>query len=219
MSLPTFKFTSFGAPTNNESVNSGLSSSSKMEKAGILSRIREKAQDTFKDINMPEISLDIASKDDNGGNGGNGDESGGSLFSLATLIKVILAAVIIWFMWSSLSANGDFHLGMGEFGDKINGFFKSMEQKGRELISRFTDNGATPIDGSGGDSGGESSGESSDSDNEEDPYNAQKAKAQAQAQARTTPSSTSYHPPVPPPATNSHDKKPGFVNDDTKYTF
>ena len=219
MSLPTFKFTSFGAPTNNESVNSGLSSSSKMEKAGILSRIREKAQDTFKDINMPEISLDIASKDDNGGNGGNGDESGGSFFSLATLIKVILAAVIIWFMWSSLSANGDFHLGMGEFGDKINGFFKSMEQKGRELISRFTDNGATPIDGSGGDSGGESSGESSDSDNEEDPYNAQKAKAQAQAQARTTPSSASYHPPVPPPATNSHDKKPGFVNDDTKYTF
>jgi hypothetical protein len=218
MSLPSFKFTSFGAPTNNESVNSGLSSSSKMEKSGILSTIREKAQDTFKDMKMPEISLDIETSS----NQRNDDDtsSDGSFFSLATLIKFILAAVIIWFMWSSLSANGDFHLGMGEFGYKINGFFKSMEQKGRELVSRFTDNGATAIDGSGG---GESSGESSDSDSdsdsdsEEDPYNAQKAKAKAQA--RTTPSSASYHPPVPPPATNSHDKKPGFVNDDTKYTF
>jgi hypothetical protein len=202
MSLPSFKFTSFGAPTNNESVNSGLSSSSKMEKSGILSTIREKAQDTFKDMKMPEISLDIETSS----NQRNDDDtsSDGSFFSLATLIKFILAAVIIWFMWSSLSTNGDFHLGMGEFGYKINGFFKSMEQKGRELISRFN-----PQAVSGGDGG------SGDSENEEDPYNAQKAKEHA----RQTPSPSSYPLPVPPPATNSHDKKPGFVNDDTKYTF
>lgn len=217
MSLPSFKFTSFGAPTNNESVNSGLSSSSKMEKSGILSTIREKAQDTFKDMKMPEISLDIETSS----NQRNDDDtsSDGSFFSLATLIKFILAAVIIWFMWSSLSANGDFHLGMGEFGYKINGFFKSMEQKGRELVSRFY-----PQVGGGGSGGGNNnndndtdsdSSDSSDSENEEDPYNAQKVKKHT----RPSPSPSSYPLPVPPPATNSHDKKPGFVNDDTKYTF
>lgn len=217
MSLPSFKFTSFGAPTNNESVNSGLSSSSKMEKSGILSTIRDKAQDTFKDMKMPEISLDIETSS----NQRNDDDtsSDGSFFSLATLIKFILAAVIIWFMWSSLSANGDFHLGMGEFGYKINGFFKSMEQKGRELVSRFY-----PQVGGGGSGGGNNnndndtdsdSSDSSDSENEEDPYNAQKVKKHT----RPSPSPSSYPLPVPPPATNSHDKKPGFVNDDTKYTF
>lgn len=212
MSLPSFKFTSFGAPTNNESVNSGLSSSSKMEKSGILSTIREKAQDTFKDMKMPDISLDIETSS----NQRNDDDtsSDGSFFSLTTLIKFILAAVIIWFMWSSLSANGDFHLGMGEFGYKINGFFKSMEQKGRELISRFY-----PQVGSGNDNDNDNDSESdssdNDSENEEDPYNAQKVKKHT----RPSPSPSSYPLPVPPPATNSHDKKPGFVNDDTKYTF
>jgi hypothetical protein len=184
-----------------------------MEKSGILSTIREKAQDTFKDMKMPEISLDLTTS-----NQRNDDDtsSDGSFFSLATLIKFILAAVIIWFMWSSLSANGDFHLGMGEFGYKINGFFKSMEQKGRELISRFNPQAVSGGDGgSGGGNDDDSESDSSDSENEEDPYNAQKAKEHA----RQTPSPSSYPLPVPPPATNSHDKKPGFVNDDTKYTF
>ena len=215
MSLPSFKFTSFGEPTNNESVNSGLSSSSKMEKSGILSTIREKAQDTFKDMKMPEISLDIeTSSNQRTDYGTSSDES---FFSLATLIKFILAAVIIWFMWSSLSANGDFHLGMGEFGDKINGFFKSMEQKGRELISRFNPQAVGGGGGSGGGNDNDNESDSSDSENEEDPYNAQKAKEHARQ--TPSPSPSSYPLPVPPPATNSHDKKPGFVNDDTKYTF
>ena len=215
MSLPSFKFTSFGEPTNNESVNSGLSSSSKMEKSGILSTIREKAQDTFKDMKMPEISLDIeTSSNQRTDDGTSSDES---FFSLATLIKFILAAVIIWFMWSSLSANGDFHLGMGEFGDKINGFFKSMEQKGRELISRFNPQAVSGGGGSGGGNDNDNESDSSDSENEEDPYNAQKAKEHARQ--TPSPSPSSYPLPVPPPATNSHDKKPGFVNDDTKYTF
>ena len=216
MSLPSFKFTSFGAPTNNESVNSGLSSSSKMEKSGILSTIREKAQDTFKDMKMPEICLDIETSSNQRTD--DDTSSDGSFFSLTTLIKFILAAVIIWFMWSSLSANGDFHLGMGEFGDKINGFFKSMEQKGRELISRFNPQAGGDGGGSGNndnDNDNDTESDSSDSENEEDPYNAQKVKKHT----RPSPSPSSYHPPVPPPATNSHDKKPGFVNDDTKYTF
>jgi len=221
MSLPSFKFTSFGEPTNNESVNSGLSSSSKMEKSGILSTIREKAQDTFKDMKMPEISLDLAT---NNQNSDDGTSSDGSFFSFATLIKFILAAVIVWFMWSSLSANGDFHLGMGEFGYKITGFFKSMEQKGRELVSRINPQAVSGGRDSGDHSGSESSdssdSEGSDSENEEDPYNAQKAKAKAKAQEPSpSPSPSSYPLPVPPPSTNSHDKKPGFVNDDTKYTF
>ena len=214
MSLPSFKFTSFGEPTNNESVNSGLSSSSKMQKSGILSTIREKAQDTFKDMKMPEISLDIETSS----NQRNDDDtsSDGSFFSLATLIKFILAAVIIWFMWSSLSANGDFHLGMGEFGDKINGFFKSMEQKGRELISRFN---PQAVSGGDGINDNDNESDSSDSENEEDPYNAQKVKEHARQTPSPSPSPSSYPLPVPPPSTNSHDKKPGFVNDDTKYTF
>ena len=186
MSLPSFKFTSFGEPTNNESVNSGLSSSSKMEKSGILSTIREKAQDTFKDMKMPEISLDIeTSSNQRTDDGTSSDES---FFSLATLIKFILAAVIIWFMWSSLSANGDFHLGMGEFGDKINGFFKSMEQKGRELISRFNPQAVGGGGGSGGGNDNDNESDSSDSENEEDPYNAQKAKEHARQTPSPSPS-------------------------------
>ena len=214
MSLPSFKFTSFGEPTNNESVNSGLSSSSKMQKSGILSTIREKAQDTFKDMKMPEISLDIETSSNQRTD--DDTSSDGSFFSLATLIKFILAAVIIWFMWSSLSANGDFHLGMGEFGDKINGFFKSMEQKGRELISRFN---PQAVSGGDGINDNDNESDSSDSENEEDPYNAQKVKEHARQTPSPSPSPSSYPLPVPPPSTNSHDKKPGFVNDDTKYTF
>lgn len=216
MSLPTFKFTNFGAPTNNESANSGLSSASKMQKSGIifdtksniLSGIREKAQDTFKDVKMPSLDL----SDDSGESG---DSDSSSFFSIGTFIKFILIVVILWFMWSSLSNNGDFHLGMGEFGDKINVFFKSMEEKGRELISRMT-NTPMPVavkdenhDDSDSDSGSDSD---DDDDAATDPGN-------TSANRRKSSSSVPYRPPVPPGMTNSSDKKPGFINDDTKYTF
>jgi hypothetical protein len=212
MSLPTFKFTNFGAPTNNESANSGLSSASKMQKSGIifdtksniLSDIREKAQDTFKDVKMPSIDL----SDDSGG-GGADDDSSSSFFSIGTFIKFILIVVILWFMWSSLSNNGDFHLGMGEFGDKINVFFKSMEEKGRELISRMT-NTPMPVavkDNKHDDSDSDSDSDSDDNDND---------KASTTGHSNT---SAPHRPPVPPGMTNSSDKKPGFINDETKYTF
>lgn len=215
MSLPTFKFTNFGAPTNNESANSGLSSASKMQKSGIifdtksniLSGIKEKAQDTFKDVKMPSLDL----SDDSGKSGDNDSDDSGSFFSIGTFIKFILIVVILWFMWSSLSNNGDFHLGMGEFGDKINVFFKSMEEKGRELISRITN---TPIPTDVKDKKHDDSDSDSDSDDDDataDPINT--------SANRRKSSSVPHRPPVPPGMTNSSDKKPGFVNDDTKYTF
>jgi hypothetical protein len=201
MSLPTFKFTNFGAPTNNERVNSGLSSSSKMEKTGILSSIKDKAQDTFKDL--PDISLEMPSSITGSGDDADGD--GGSFFSFATLIKFIIIAVIVWFMWGSLSNNSDFHLGMGDVGDKIKSFLKTMEEKGREIISRITNQpiqSATPSSSPGdGDSDSDSDGDN-DGDNDGD-----------------TGGAPPHRPPVPPGMSNSSDKKPGFVNDESKYTF
>ena len=217
MSLPSFKFTNLGAPTNNESANSGLSSFSKMKKSGlifdkkldtmfdkksdILSSIKEKAQDTFKDVDMP--SLDIS---DSGTDAA--DSDGGSFFSIGTFIKLILIGVIVWFMWSSLSTNGDFHLGMGEFGDKVTSFFKSMEDKGRELVGRMTN---TPI----------TAGRRSDSDSDSDSDDSDNAVADADADTDVIrPPVVPHRAPVPPSMTNSSDKKPGFVGDDnTKYTF
>ena len=209
MSLPSFKFTNIGAPTNNESANSGLSSLSKMTKSGImfdsksniLSSIKEKAQDTFKDVEMPSLDIsDSGSSADSGGDGGSG-----SFLSIGTFIKFILIVVIAWFMWSSLSNNGDFHLGMGEFGNKLTAFFKSMEDKGRDLVSRMT-NTPMPL-GEKDTTKPDSDSESSDSDDDGDGR-------------RHPPTTTKPHrAPVPPSMTNSSDKKPGFVTDETKYTF
>jgi len=198
MSLPTFKFTNFGAATNNERVNSGLSSGSKMEKTGILSSIKEKAQDTFKDVKMPDISLDTSAATDLGGDGES--DGGGSFFSFSTLIKFILIGVIVWFMWGSLSNNNDFHLGM----EDVKSFFKSLEEKGREIVARFTNQPVAPPSSGGGGGGG-----GSDSDSDSDSDDAPKAPNARAASG----------PPVPPGMSNSSDKKPGFVNDETKYTF
>lgn len=210
MSLPSFKFTNLGAPTNNESVNSGLSSLSKMTKSGImfdsksniLSSIKEKAQDTFKDVEMP--SLDIS--DSGSSADDSADADGGSFFSIGTFIKFILIVVIAWFMWSSLSTNGDFHLGMGEFGNKLTAFFKSMEDKGRELVSRMT-NTPMPL-GEKDRTKSDSDSDSSDSDDDDNHHGKKK-----------TGQSIPHRAPVPPSMTNSSDKKPGFVTDETKYTF
>lgn len=222
MSLPSFKFTNIGAPTNNDSVNSGLSSSSKMQKSGIipdsasgiLSGIKEKAQDTFKGMKMPDISLDVTDRTSSGTTAdGSGD--GDSFFSFATLIKFILIVVIVWFMWSSLSTNGDFHLGMGEFGDKVNSFFKSMEDKGREVISRYTNIELPAAVKHDRDDKNKSD---SDSDSDSDDEHGQKIKHK-KYRSSVPVSASAHRPPVPPDATNSSDKKPGFINDETKYTF
>ena len=218
MSLPTFKFTNIGVPTSNERVNSGLSSSSKMEKTGILSSITEKAQDTFKEglKQMPDISLDTTIV----GNGeGDGD---GSVFSFMNAIKLILILVIAWFMWSSLSNNSDFHLGMGDFGSKMNAFFKRMEDKGRELVSRITNQPVTSSSTSGNDEHGKG-GSDSDSDSESDDDDGDAHHAPSSSSSSSSSSSVSsrtpHIPPTPPGMSNSSDKKPGFIHDDDKYTF
>jgi hypothetical protein len=140
MSLPSFKFTNIGASTGNENLIRGLSSRPKMDKgSNILSNLTENAQDTFKKVKMPDISLDI----DRSAIDFDSDDDDESFFSFATLLKVILIIIILWFMWSSLSSNSEFHLGMGEVGDKLKSFFKTMEEKGREIISRITNNPVT----------------------------------------------------------------------------
>ena len=218
MSLPTFKFTNIGAPTRNDSVNSGLSSSSKMEKSGILSSITEKAQDTFKDVKMPDISLDTGRSSSSA----DADADEGSFFSFTTLIKLVLIIIILWFMWSSLSNNSDFHLGMGSMGHKLKSFFKSMEKKGQEVVSRITNK---PImDSSESDSSSDSDSDSdSSSDRGSKTHKKPKMNKHTRARGRvsvTNPNPTAAHrPPVPPGMSNSSDKKPGFVNDGEKYTF
>ena len=197
MSLPTFKFTKLGEATNNESVNSSLSAAYKMSKSGLTS-IKEKAQDTFRQMKMPEISLDTS--DSNTGTITSDDDG---FFSFWTFIKLLIVAAIVWFMWSSLSTNGDFHLGMGELGDKIKTFFKMMEEKGREIISRNT-NIELPV----------SRGDDSDSDSDSEDNDGQQTKPKVKSI-----SNTPHRPPAPPDATNSSDKRPGFLTDDNKYTF
>lgn len=208
MSLPSFKFTNLSTPTNNESANSGLSSSSKMQKSGIifdtksniLSSIKEKAQDTFKDVEMPSLNTSDSSYT---------DADSESFFSIGTFIKLIFIAVILWFMWSSLSTNGDFHLGMGEFGNNLTSFLKSMEDKGRELISRMTN---TPIPlGKKDTTNPDSDSDSSDSDSDDENG--------MPTIPPPPPPAKPHRAPVPPSMTNSSDKKPGFISDDSKYTF
>ena len=216
MSLPTFKFTKIGAPTDNESVNSGLSSAYKMSKSG-LSSIKEKAQETFREMKMPEISLETSS-----GTGSIESDADDSFFSIWTFVKFIFIVIIAWFMWSSLSANGDFHLGMGEFGDKINAIFKSMEEKGREFISRYT-NIELPTSSGNDDSDSDSDSDDKD-DKDETPHGSSTHGSSTPVKRKTGSASsastmTRHRPPVPPDSTNSSDKKPGFLKDDAKYTF
>lgn len=228
MSLPTFKFTNIIAPTNNEKVNSGLSPASKMEKSGIISNIqksvksksnvlsdiKDKAQQTFKGIKMPEISLDV-SKSSIGSSTTSSDVDTNSFFSFTTLIKLILIGIIAWFMWSSLSTNNDFHLGMGEFGDKITTSLKSMENKGRELVSRITN---TPMDHDNTHNSDSDSDSDSDVTSDETAGTSSSSSVKRHKRLQTV-SAATHLPPVPPSMTNSSDKKPGFINDETKYTF
>lgn len=231
MSLPTFKFTNIISPTNNERVNSGLSPASKMEKSGlisniqksmnsksnVLSDIKDKAQQTFKGIKMPEISLDVSESSLGSSNTGS-DVEADSFFSFATLIKLILIGIIVWFMWSSLSTNSDFHLGMGEFGDKINTFLKSLENKGRDLISRITNTPIDQVNNHHSDSDSDSDSDNDDNSGGETTGSSSSSSVKHRKKLQTVSAST-HLPPVPPSMTNSSDKKPGFINDDTKYTF
>jgi hypothetical protein len=226
MSLPEFKFTNITKPTNDTTVNSGLSAKAKMVKSGIVPDIVDKAKLTAASLKTRVSDLsssassawsglksrvsDIDLNVDNGigddDDDDNGDGGSSSFFSFTFLIKVILIVVILWFMWANLSNNGDFHLGMGDIGEKITAFFKKMEESGRELIAKIT-HASAPA--SNAPASASASTSDSDSDSDSDNENDKKPKK-----------STSVHKaPVPPPMNNSSDKKPGFNNEDAKYTF
>lgn len=95
---------------------------------------------------------------------------------------------------------------MGDVGDKVKSFFKSLEDKGREIISRITNQ---PVSSSSSAAAGDTSDSDSDSDSDDDA-----PKAPEGTEGRRPPSAT-----CAPGMSNSSDKKPGFVNDDSKYTF
>lgn len=204
MSLPEFKFTNLTKPTNDTTVNSGLSAKAKMVKSGIIPDMVEKAQDTASSLKtrVSDLSSSAWSGISNvGSNVFDNSESddGSSFFSFTFLIKAILVIVILWFMWANLANNGDFHLGMGGVGDKITAFFHKMEENGRELIAKISGKPATATATATAD-------DSSDSESDDGDTVAATAAA--------------HRAPVPPPMNNSSDKKPGFNNnDDSKYTF
>ena len=204
MSLPEFKFTNLTKPTNDTTVNSGLSAKAKMVKSGIIPDMVEKAQDTASSLKtrVSDLSSSAWSGISNvGSNVFDNSESddGSSFFSFTFLIKAILVIVILWFMWANLANNGDFHLGMGGVGDKITAFFHKMEENGRELIAKISGKPATATATATADDS---------SDSESDDGDTVGATAAA------------HRAPVPPPMNNSSDKKPGFNNnDDSKYTF
>ena len=222
MSLPEFKFTNLTKPTNDTTVNSGLSAKAKMVKSGIVPDIVDKAKLTAASLKtrVSDLSSSASSAwsglksrvsdiDLNVGNDDDYDDDGSSsFFSFTFLIKVILIVVILWFMWVNLSNNGDFHLGMGDIGEKITAFFKKMEESGRELVAKIT-HASAPASAPAPAPARTASESDSSSDSESDNENDKKPKK-----------STSVHKaPVPPPMNNSSDKKPGFNNEDTKYTF
>ena len=210
MSLPEFKFTNLTKPSNDTTVNSGLSANAKMVKSGIIPGMVDKAQETASSawsgirnsVNRAssaasDIDIDITSG--NGGDGGGDGDGESSFFSFTFIIKAILVIVILWFMWANLANNGDFHLGMGGVGDKITAFFHKMEENGRELIAKISGKPATATATATADDS---------SDSESDDGDTVGATAAA------------HRAPVPPPMNNSSDKKPGFNNnDDSKYTF
>ena len=224
MSLPEFKFTNLTKPSNDTTVNSGLSANAKMVKSGIIPGIVDKAQETASSawsgirnsVNRAssaasDIDIDITSGNGGGGGGGDGESS---FFSFTFIIKAILVIVILWFMWANLANNGEFHLGMGDVGEKITSFFHKMEETGRELIAKMSGTPAAPAHSAGADSS-----DSSDSDSDDDDEKKQKPIQPAGVPAPGVPVPGVHRAPAPPPMNNSSDKKPGFNNDDPKYTF
>jgi hypothetical protein len=216
MSLPEFKFTNLTKPSNDTTVNSGLSAKAKMVKSGIIPGMVDRAQETASSVwsgirnsvsnvrsAASDIDIDITSGD-------GGGES--SFFSFTFIIKVIIIVVILWFMWVNLANNGEFHLGMGDIGEKITSFFHKMEETGRELIAKMS---GTPAHSSSA----ATDSSDSDSDSDSDDNEVKSGKKHKPLQPTGAAAAVPHKAPVPPPMNNSSDKKPGFNNDDPKYTF
>ena len=129
MSLPTFSF-----KPNNSSANSGLSPEAKLKTSGVIPDIISNAKQTASSLEFPELPS-LTTNDSS-----NGDDEESGFFSFSFLIRLVLIAVIVWFMWVNLANKGDFNLGVGSLGEKIIGFFKSMEENGKVLYARITGN-------------------------------------------------------------------------------
>jgi hypothetical protein len=160
-------------------------------------------------------------------NSNNNDEEETSYFSFSFLFRLILIVVIGWFMWVNLANNGEFNLGMGSLGETISNFFKSMEEKGRSLYSSVTgdnsDNSKNTADGHEDEDEDEVKEKTKDNTT---PNSQTGTTREVIRQKRDVTPPIQWHSesinrniPVPPPMTNSADKKPGFLNEDTKYTF
>lgn len=214
MSLPTYK------PTDS-SINSGLSPAEKLKTSGVIPDIISKAQN----IKLPELpSLSSSSSSSIFTSPFNSDsndvEEETSYFSFTFLFRLILIVVIGWFMWVNLANNIEFNLGMGSFVEKISGFFHSMEENGRVLYARITGNTADYKSLSLSENK-----HTDDDDHEHDEHHEEDVKTTHDKQPNIIPpiqwhaDSINRNIPVPPHMTNSADKKPGFLNEDTKYTF
>jgi hypothetical protein len=223
MSLPTYK------PTDS-SINSGLSPDEKLKISGVIPDIISKA----KNIKFPELpSLSSSSSSSSiftspfNSDSNDADEET-SYFSFTFLFRLILIIVIGWFMWVNLANNSEFNLGMGSFGEKISGFFHSMEENGRVLYARITGNTADYKSLSSSDNDQKHAEEDEDEDEDEEDTKTidDKTPNTETGSIQHIIPPTQWHAdsinrniPVPPPTTNSADKKPGFLNEDTKYTF
>lgn len=224
MSLPTFKF----KPDLNSSENIGLSPDLKLKKAGVLPDIISNAKDRVSSIEFPDLpSLNMSDMNNN-------DDEETSFFSFSFIIRMILIAVIVWFMWVNLANNGDFNLGNSTFGEDIMKFFKNMEENGKVLYARITGNIADyksinepTDDNSHNNNHGSSESDSDDETNTDsnpdgtsDLKNQQvKQKRDFKAPTQTRSDNIHNNAPVPISMSNSADKKPGFHHNDEKYTF
>jgi len=227
MSLPTFKF----KPDLNSSDNIGLSPDLKLKKAGIVPDIISNAKDRVSSIEFPDLpSLNMSDMSNN-------DDEETSFFSFSFIIRMILIAVILWFMWVNLANNGDFNLGSGTFGEDIMKFFKNMEENGKVLYARITGNIADyksindPSDAADADANNDADAdaddntESSVSDpNSDGSSNSKitteiKQKRDFKSPTQTRSDNIHNNAPVPISMSNSADKKPGFNHNDEKYTF
>ena len=220
MSLPTFSF----KPNNNSSANSGLSPEAKLKTSGVIPDIISNAKQTASSLEFPELP----SLTTNDSSNGDDDESG--FFSFSFLIRLILIAVIVWFMWVNLANKGDFNLGVQSLGEKIIGFFKSMEENGKVLYARITGNIADYKSVSGS-SENTNEQDTHEEDEDEDEHGHQdhsgsndddssvKQKRDFKPPNQKTSDSINRNIPVPISTTNSSEKKPGFNHEDKDYTF
>jgi len=120
-------------------------------------------------------------------------------------------------------------------GEKISGFFHSMEENGRVLYARISGNTADykslssdkHVEQGHDDDHDDDHHDDHDDDDEEDVKTTDDKKTNTgSGSIQHIIPPTQWHSnsinrniPVPPSMTNSADKKPGFLNEDTKYTF